>query len=352
MSEVTIKSTKQQIFDALQEAERKLAAEQATKYDPMAETKKAEKTRREQSAAEIVSAGILSEKITGEYNDLLAVIEDKKKELKDLHGIEVNMNTLVATINANNEKKAALEADYTERKAELEQEYALKKTELEKEYDLIDERSEEEHQKKMKALENALEEKQLAVAERTEELERVYASRKAELDRQRQREEEEYKYNLKRERQKDADKWEDEKAAREKEIAEKEAKWTSLNEELDKKSDHVADLEANVASIPDLIAKAKAEAFEEGKKTAGKEYAFEKNALKKDAEHMQALLEARIESLTAELQTANAKVAELQNKVDNAYDRIQKIASDTVQSAGGVKILNSSESASQWTSKK
>ena len=136
-------------------------------------------------------------------------------------------------------------------------------------------------------------------------------ARENEIKLTRSREEDEYTYNLKRSRK--AEKWEDEKAAREKILELRETAALEKETELNAKADHVKELEAKVEEIPTLIAAATEEGVKKGKADADKSNAFEVRALKKD---------------------------ELQQKLDDAYAQMRELAAKTVESTGGVKILN------------
>ena len=108
--------------------------------------------------------------------------------------------------------------------------------------------------------------------------------------------------------------------------------------ELNAKADHVKELEAKVEEIPTLIAAATEEGIKKGKADADKSNAFEVRALKKDAEYQKQLLEDK--RLAEDLANARAEKVELQQKLDDAYAQMRELAAKTVESTGGVKILN------------
>ena len=110
--------------------------------------------------------------------------------------------------------------------------------------------------------------------------------------------------------------------------------------ELNAKADHVKELEAKVEEIPTLIAAATEEGIKKGRADADKSNAFEVRALKKDAEYQKQLLEDKNERLTEDLANARAEKVELQQKLDDAYAQMRELAAKTVESTGGVKILN------------
>lgn len=330
---MTMKNTKQEIFEALQEAEKKIKAAQEIQYNPMAEIEAAKKEQQAKVAEDIAGKGILADSIVEEYNDLKQEIADKKKTLSDLYGIEVNLNTLVATINANAQKKAELEAEYAEKIANLEDTYAM-----------MDEELDAEHEAKKAKLEKEFKEQQESIQEAIAELKKQHNKEQQLLEEQRKRDQEEYEYKLNRERTKENDKWEDEKASREKELAEKERSTQLMLEEMTLKASRISEMEAKIDSIPDLVEEAKAAGVKEGKAEAAKEYEFEKRTLTKDAEHSVALLQTKLDKAEEDLEAAIEKNARLQDKLDNAYEQMRTLATQTVQSTGGVKILRSEDS--------
>lgn len=130
------------------------------------------------------------------------------------------------------------------------------------------------------------------------------------------------------------------KAAREKILELRETAALEKETELNAKADHVKELEAKVEEIPTLIAAATEEGIKKGKADADKSNAFEVRALKKDAEYQKQLLEDKNERLAEDLANARAEKVELQQKLDDAYAQMRELAAKTVESTGGVKILN------------
>lgn len=329
MSEVTMKSTKQQIFDAYQEAMNKINEKKALVEDPKEVMKKEAAENAAANADKIVSSGILNEELCQQYKDLTTAIEDKKQEIKNLYDISVEADSMLALVNAHNMKSHELQEAYDTKKKELEELYAQRKQEIEKK-----------HQEYLTTLkeERAAAEKDFQKAKA--ELEATILEQKTLSEKNRKREQEEYTYKLNRERSLENDKWEDVKAAREKEVAEKEALAAKLLSEAEEKVEYIAELEAKVAAFPQEMAQAVTTAEDKGRKAAGKEYGYEKNMYMKEKEfELKAANDAlaRAESALAE---ANKKIEELTNKLDDSYTRMQELASTTVKSNGGVKILD------------
>lgn len=307
MEKITSKSTKSQILDAYNKAIKKLNEIEASKDDPVSQKESQMKKETFEAADKIVAMGILNPEITGQYKSLELAIEMKKNELKDLYDLEVEANSLTAMINAHKDTQRELEEEAKENKKAVEAE--------------------------IKALEAELEAKE-------EEIENEIAEEMEKVSKIRQREEEEYQYNLKRKRQLEDDEWEDDKKARESVIASKEEDLTNKEKELLEKETYIADLEDKVASIPDQVAAAYEDGKKEGKAKADKSNAFEVRSLETKHEYEVQNLQNQIDRLEQDLETEKSKNNDLQNKLDDAYTQMRELATNTVQSVGGVKILS------------
>lgn len=316
--EVTAKSTKTEILEAYNEVKAKLDAMDSMKDDPMKKVAEAEIKRISDSAETIVGKNILSPEIVGAYNDLMKDIESKKKTLKELYDIEIEANSMVAMINAHKEKEVELKAKYDSMKAELDAEVAEKKAKAQEELvKLADQKKEtlENIRKESKELMNA-------------------------LNVERARNKEEYDYVTKRSRQKENDVWADEKATREKVLAEKEAAVKLRETEVSAKEEYIAELESKVAEIPTLVETAKAEGIKKGESDAGKSYSFEKRTIETKNEYEQKALKDTVARLEVALAAEKEAKETLQDKLDSAYAQMRELASETVKSSGGVKILD------------
>ena len=319
MAEVTMKSTKQQIFDAYQEALKKSQEMNALKESPADKIEKERKEAVVANADKAVDSNIFNEEITKQYQDLKEAIAMKKAELKDLYDIEAQAASLAAIINAAKEKKYQLDEEYKASKVAQEEE--RKKAVEEKEQELKD------LQESIEAV------KEEILATRKEET--------AKVDKERKREEEEYAYRLQRERKKENDAWEDTKASREKEIAIKEANAEAMLAEAESKVEELESLREKVDQIPTLVAEAEARGQEAGEKAAGKEYGYKKTMYEKEKEYEIAKLQDQVDRLTEAKEDAETKAWQLQEKLDEAYAKMNALASDTVKANGSVKIVSS-----------
>lgn len=318
MAEITMKSTKAEIMEAYKAAVAKLDTKNAMIDDPAKEAAAKSKVEVVKSADATAKEDIFNPEIIKKYNDLIEAIEIKQLELDELYGIETKANAMAAMINAYKEKNEELKENQAAKEAAIEAELGEKRDSLKAEI-------EELKQQKQEVMNS------------------INAEAKAKEDAiklARSRDEEEYTYNLKRSRKAENDKWEDEKAAREKVLELREAAALEKETELNAKADYIKELEAKVDEIPALIASAKEEGINKGKADADKSNAFEVRALKKDAEYQKQLLEDKNERLAEDLANARAEKVELQQKLDDAYAQMRELAAKTVESTGGVKILN------------
>lgn len=324
MAEVTMKSTKQQIFDAYQEALKKSQEMDALKESPADKIEKERKEAVVANADKAVDSNIFNEEIAKQYQDLKEAIAMKKAELKDLYDIEVQAASLAAIINAAKEKKYQLDEEYKASKAA----------------------QEEERKKAVEEKEQELKDLQESIEAVKEEIQATRKEETAKVDKERKREEEEYAYRLQRERKKENDAWEDTKASREKEIAIKEANAEAMLAEAESKVEELESLREKVDQIPTLVAEAEARGQEAGEKAAGKEYGYKKTMYEKEKEYEIAKLQDQVDRLKEAKEDAETKAWQLQEKLDEAYAKMNTLASDTVKANGAVKIVSSGSTPS------
>ena len=304
--EITLKNTKAEILDALNEALEREKNISQMKYEPEKEEKKQKVEKAIEVTRENVEKKIFSEELNKKFQDLEIAIQEEERKLKELYGIEKELNNFVVVVNAgkdymmeleNNKKKKTEEID-NEIKL-LEEEYKVKKEELEKEYEL----------------------------------------KTKNLKMERERENEEYNYKLKREREISNNKWEDEKAEREKELAKKELDVQALLEETEAKMENIKDLEGKVEGMPAQLEKEYARGRKEATAEIEKENKYATELLKKDYESTIERQKDKIEALNIEIEKMNNEKIAMQEKLDKAYNQIKELATKTVEATGGVKIL-------------
>ena len=312
MASVTIKSTKQEIYDALMESEKKVKALKEQNFNPAEVAAEKANTEIVDSARESVKNNLFSEELSRKFTDLEAAIAIKSEELKDMYGIEKELQNLVVIVNAGKELSAKLDEEKAAKEAEI-----ISMT--------------EEMMKDFTVKKNILSEE--------------YATLKADIRKQREREAEEYEYNLERSRNKENNDWEDEKARREAAIVELEAKAEAMLEEVSSKAAYITELEEKVNSIPKMIEDAKVEAAEAARKEEAREYGYKKTMAEKEHSYTVQRLEDKLDSLSNALEKANELNESLRAKLDNAYEQIRELATKTVESTGGVKILSNNTDA-------
>lgn len=322
MSELTMKNTKQELYDAYMAQKKMLETRAAMKDDPVVVQENKRKAAVLVSADEVAEMDILSPVVVQQYKDLREAIDMKKTTLKDLYDIEAEASSLVALINAHKDKEQELKDKYKKLSDDLETEYQEKKAS--KENELIELEIKKEEVLNVTASENK--------------------SLVEELDKARKREKEEYEYNLKRERKIAEDKWNDEKAAKEKALADREESIAETEAVLAAKEEYIEELERKVSEIPTLIETATNEGIKKGKADADKSNAFEVRSINQKNEYEQASLRDRVSRLESDLAASNAKNDVLQEKLDAAYAQMRELAAETVKSAGGVKIIGNENS--------
>lgn len=309
--EITLKNTKAEILDALNAALEREKNMAKVKYEP----EKEEKTKKIEKAIEVskinVEQKIFSEELNNKFKDLEMAIEAEEEKLKNLYGIEKELNNLIIVINAgkdyiveqeNNKKLRTEELNNNIR--ELEEKYKIKKEELEKEYEI--------NAKKLKT--------------------------------ERDREIEEYNYKLKREREINNNKWEDEKAERENILSKKEIELNELLEEASANAEHIKELEDKVNNIPVLLLKEYTKGKKEATDELVKEYNYKTELLKKDFQNTIDRQNDKIEALQEDVKKLNNEKISLQEKLDQAYNQVKEMATKTVEATGGVKIIGNNAS--------
>lgn len=315
---INSKSTKTEILEAYMALKEKQDAMEAMKDDPAKKAMAVETKRMEDSAKNIIESGILAPEIVQQYKDLETAIANKKAELHELYEIDVKANSMVVLINAYKDKEVELKEKYDGKVAELNAELAQKREAAQKELDELKAQKEELLESKKR--------------EHTELL--------SQLAKERARDKEQYDYDMKRARLQDGDQWADEKATREKLLADREN--AVLARELAMKAieDYVKELEAKVEAIPGDIEAAFEDGKKKGKAEADKSNAFEVRTLTMKNEYEQKALQEQVVRLIADLKAAREANEILQDKLDDSYKQMKELASETVKSSGGVKILD------------
>lgn len=325
MENITKKNTKDTIYDAYtevseayDEALQRIKILESTKVDPQKQIVAKVKQETIKTAQEVVGLGVLNPEIVEKYESLNKAIDIKTEELKNVYKIEVETNTLTALVNANIDKRLELE----KQDKESQEAYKKKLADRESEY---------------REAERKLEE---SFANKSKELRKNYEELESNSKLQRTRDEESYKYQLVRDKKIENDKWADEKAQREKVLADKEISVSEREAKMDEMETTITELKNKVDGIPKLLEEATVKGAEAKAKELEKIHAIKEASTKKDAEWEKKMFEQKVESLTDEVGKSNKKATDLEVKLNDAYMEITGIATKTVQSSG-IRLVES-----------
>ena len=306
--EISLKNTKQEILDALNDALEREKKKEVERFEPEVEAKKKSDEKAVAETRKNVEDNIFSEELNNKFKSLEIAIKVEEDKLKELFDIEKELNHLVVATNAGHELLEKLRVEKEEEENSWKEKIEL----LEKEY-----------KDKLKSLEEE------------------YKNQALELEKSRKREVEEYTYQTKRERELDQDKWQEEKKKREVDLANKENEVSVLLKDAKEKEKYLQELEKKVGDIPSLLEKEYKRGCDEVSKILERENKYQKDLMEKDYSNTIDRQKDKIESLEKEIDTLNNQNNKLQDKLDKAYSEIKDMATKTVQATGGLKILNS-----------
>jgi len=307
--EITMKNTKAEMLEALNTALAHAQEIEKGKLNPVKVEKENIEKKAVASAKTAVEQNVFSVELNNKFKDLQIAIAAEENRLQELYGVSSELQKLAHIIEAGRERQAQIDSENNDKieaaKASLEllkTEYAGKKAELQEEYDTL--------AKKLKT--------------------------------ERAREAEEFQYNLKREREKENNIWGDEKSAREVSLSKKEEQTQTILAEAESKVEYIKTLESKVDGIPGLIESEKKSAVDFAIAELTKEHEYKTAFSDKDYQNSLARQNDKIVYLEKELESAGKINIALQNKLDKAYTEIRDLATKTVESASGVKIIGGS----------
>ena len=127
---ITLKNTKAEILEALNEALEKEKELEKAKYEPQKEEEKRKKEEAIKETKENVEQNIFSQELNDKFKNLELAISAEEEKLKNLYGVEEELSNLVVVINAGKDYMTKLESQKEERTEELDN----KIKELENEY--------------------------------------------------------------------------------------------------------------------------------------------------------------------------------------------------------------------------
>lgn len=308
--EITLKNTKAEILEALNQALEREKNINKTKSDPQKEEVERKKKESISESKENIKQNIFSDELINKFKNLETAIEALEEKLKNLYGLEGELNNFTLVVNAEKDFLADLEIK--------------KKVEIEK-------------------LETSIQELEALYKKKNKELEEEYATKAKTLKLERDREVEEYDYKLKREREIVNNKWEDEKKIREVNLKNLEDEAKKKLKEVTEKETYLKELEQKVEGIPEMMLKE----YERGRKEATaelkKEQEYQTELLKKDFQNTIDRQADKIKSLEGELEKISALNVSMQDKMDKAYVEMKELATKTVEANGQVKIFSNNQ---------
>ena len=307
--EITMKNTKAEMLEALNAALFRAESAEKGKLNPEKVEKEKMEKKAVESAKAAVEQNIFSLELNNKFKDLQAAIAAEEARLQELYDVSAGLQKLALVIESGRERQAKIDSENNDKieeaKANLEAlktDYALKKSELQEEHDTL--------AKKLKI--------------------------------ERAREAEEFQYNLKRQREKENNAWSDEKTTREYDLSKKEEQAQAILAEAEGKSEYIKALEAKTEAIPALIESEKKLAVDSAIAGLAKEYEYKTALSEKDYQNSLSRQNDKITYLEKELDSVIKTNAALQNKLDKAYTELRELATKTVESASGVKIIGGS----------
>jgi hypothetical protein len=344
--EISIKNTKAEILDALQEARKKAEQAEQKRLDPEKEEKEKVEKKAVESAKQAVGQNIFSKELNDKFNDLQTAIALEENRLQELYGVGREVQKLALAIEAGRERIAEIEAERTEKevasKASLESlkaEYEEKNTALKSEYEQKNAALKAEYEQKNTALKADYDQKNTIYKE-------DYDTTVIKLKVERARESEEFQYNQKRLREKENNAWADQKAERESELQSQETRARELLADAESKAGYIRELEEKAAGVPDLIAAEKEAAVSAATEALNREHNHQKAIAELEYKNAVERLEEKVVSLEKQLAASNKATEVLQNKLDKAYSEMRDLAAKTVESTGSLKILGNPDKVS------
>jgi len=112
-----------------------------------------------------------------------------------------------------------------------------------------------------------------------------------------------------------------------------------MQQEALAKAEHIMALEAKVDNIPALIESEKKLAVESARAELTREHEFSTRLADKDYQNFLARKDDKIAHIEKDLEAVTKTNASLQTKLDKAYSELRELATKTVESASGVKII-------------
>jgi|YNPNPStandDraft_1061719.scaffolds.fasta_scaffold00350_21 hypothetical protein len=253
-----------------------------------------------------ISDGLEEE--VGKYEKIKRAIEAKEQELRELYEIERSAASLAALIESQNQKRQEFEAEMALRRQELEREIEETRARWERE---------------------------------RKEHEAAWKEMLASEQKKREREREEFGYAFAREQQLARDRFEDEKARLEKDIALKreqlESEMAERERAVGERERELEELRARVVAFPQELESAVNKAVKETTERLRLEARNREELLRKEFEGEKNVLLTRIESLEKTVKDQAERMAKLSQQLELAYQKVQDIAVKAIEGSSESK---------------
>jgi hypothetical protein len=328
---LSMTSTKQEMLDAYQAVLKQVQEKDITELKP--EKKLEEKKQQEavQVALAVSSDGAsrdianlkleigkmltqISDKLDDEvskFRKIEEAVRFKEKELEEFYGIEKSALSLAALIEAQNGKQQEFESKMAADREQLTRD--IENTRL---------RWAEEKQTREAGA------KEWDTAEK----------------KRRDREREEFDYGFKRDRKLAIEGLEDQKARLEKEIATKRAQaeeeLAAREKAITEKEDELQDLQKRAAGFPGELEFAVAKAIKETADRLTLEAKGREELLKKEFDGERNVLKTRVEAFDETVKDQHEQIAKLSVQLEKAYQKIEDVAVKTIEGAANAQSLS------------
>lgn len=323
----------QEVKSELQEAETQLASTTATAQAKKvgAAIEEAKKIDADDLVASLDQIGNGIREAKAVYDDLEVAIDSKKQELKEVHGLEVEVNSFVAVVATKDklvaERTEAAKTILEDAKAEADK----IKAEAQEAADKVKADSEAEQKKFEKELEE----------------------HKRETEKEQQRAKNDWEYEFQRLSKAKMDAFNDEIGAKRKDMAEREAKLSEREQEADKRDKELEDIKTHLDTIEENTLSRIAAAVEEANAKAKKAAAFEKTMIEKSYDAKIQVLTSTNEGLRERILDLTSRLDRAEAQVQNANDRVTTIATGALKAGADANTVSKvAEIAAGSSSKK
>lgn len=329
-SKLTLSSTKKEMLDAYNQLLRQLKEKQEEEAKPEQKIEQKKGKEAIEVAEALSTEGIgkeignlrseigtmlvqLSDRLEeeiGKYLHVKKAVAVKEKELQEIYEIERSASTLIALLEAQQQKRADFEAEMAEKKEMLRVEVETKRAEWEQET--------EAHEAQLK--------------------DRAALEKKA-----REREAEEYRYQIEREQRliREQFEYEKKKLEREAQLTKEEMERDLVEREktLAARESEFDQLRKSVEAFPKELEAAVSKAVQQESERLKQEAKTREELLKKEYEGEQKVLKSRIEAFQQTVKEQSEQIAKLSGQLEKSYTQVQDIAVKAIESSSGARAI-------------